>query len=90
MTMSDLESVLVAIEKKSESDSYVEWYRFAFLAATLANINRGKRGKRVKPEDFIGKPPWERQKKGPRIITPQEIAAAAQDAQAKGLKVPGM
>ncbi len=34
------------------------------VAATIANVNRGKKGKKLKITDFIGEPPWkEREKK---------------------------
>lgn len=55
-----------------EAEEYQEWHRFAFLASVVTNVNRGKKGKRFKPEDFIGKPPWEKQKRKQPALSAEE------------------
>jgi len=64
-TVEELESVLVYTKEAQESGDYTEWHRFAFLASVICNVNRGKKGKKVKPQDFIGVPPHERRGKKP-------------------------
>ena len=63
MTVSELEDIMRCLTEIREAEEYQEWHKYAFLASVIANVNRGKKGKRLKPEDFIGKPPWERKKK---------------------------
>lgn len=53
-----IEKAVSCLEKRE----YEEWHRFAFLATVIANIF-GRKGKRFKPSDFIGEPPWIRRKK---------------------------
>lgn len=36
---------------------YPEYLRAGIVAATIVNVNMGKKGRRVKPEDFIPKEP---------------------------------
>lgn len=55
-------------------------YRFAFLAAVVAQSNGAKD---VKPEDFIGKPPWEKEK-----ARSNDLAPYIETAQAKGIRGP--
>lgn len=59
-------------------------YRFAFLAAVVANASGSK--KRYKAEDFIGKPP--ERKKAARSTS--DLAALVAEAKAKGLRVPSL
>lgn len=63
MTVGELDGILKHLTEIREAEEYRDWHRFAFLASIICNVNRGKRGKRIKPEDFIGKPPWEKKKK---------------------------
>ena len=49
-TVEELESVLVYTKEAQESGDYTEWHRFAFLASVICNVNRGKKGKKVKLE----------------------------------------
>lgn len=43
---------------------YEESANHAMVAATIANVNSGKKSKKYKVTDFIGEPPWkEREKK---------------------------
>ncbi len=53
-------------------------YRFAFLAAVIAQANGAKE---VKPEDFIGKPPWEKARSN-------DLASYIETAKAKGIRGP--
>ena len=61
--MEELESVLRNIKDVREAEDYSNWHRFAFLASVLVNVNKGKKGRSSKPQDFIGPPPWEKKKK---------------------------
>jgi|GEM_PF-3118039 len=36
---------------------YPKYLRAGIIAATIANVNMGKKGRRLKPEDFIPKEP---------------------------------
>ncbi|RJQ25444.1 MAG: hypothetical protein C4589_11275 [Peptococcaceae bacterium] len=72
MTVSELEDILKHLTEIREAEEYQEWHRFAFLASVVVNVNRGKKGKRFKPEDFIGKPPWEKQKKKRPALSAEE------------------
>ncbi|MDA8212158.1 MAG: hypothetical protein M0021_09815 [Clostridia bacterium] len=65
---------------------YQESYRFAFLAAVTANMQRGKKKKAIKAEDFVGKLP-ERNKKDAK--PKDDLASLIKLAKAKGLWVPG-
>ncbi|MCL5045566.1 MAG: hypothetical protein M1598_01965 [Actinobacteria bacterium] len=49
----------------------------------MANLQHGRRGKRITPEDFIGKPP-RRARPGPG----GDLAGLVEEAKAKGLKGP--
>lgn len=62
-TVRELESFLEALTDILAAEDYRDWHRFAFLASVIANVNQGRRGRKFRPEDFIGKPPWEKKKK---------------------------
>ena len=62
-TMDELDGVLSQTKEMRKNDDYNEWHRFAFLASVVVNVNKGKKGRSAKPQDFIGVPPWEKKKK---------------------------
>jgi len=62
-TVRELENFLKALTDVLTVEDYRNWHRFAFLASVIANVNQGRRGRKFKPEDFIGRPPWEKKKK---------------------------
>ncbi|MBC7340949.1 MAG: hypothetical protein H5U02_00585 [Clostridia bacterium] len=88
MTMQELEAVLGKAQEFAEADEYKAFYRAAMVAATIANVNRKRGARAVRPEDFIGRPPWEKAKQKER--RPVDWAAVMEEAQAKGIKIPSV
>ena len=61
----------VALLERHEGAMEWEDYRTGIIAATIANMLQGKKGKNLKPEDFM---PTRKRKKQ----TPEEMLAVAQ------------
>ncbi len=81
LTAYELGAVLHELVRQEAEEQYIETYRFAFLATVLARLSGIKD---VKPEDFIGQPPWEKEKARPN----NDLAELIAEARAKGLQGP--
>jgi len=62
LTVRELNDILNSLTDFIAIRDYKEWSKFAFLAATMANLLAGKKGKAYEIEDFIGPPPWQKKK----------------------------
>lgn len=60
MTVGELDPIVCGVREAQEAEAYLANYRAGLIAATIANVNRKKEHRALKPKDFIGSPPWEK------------------------------
>lgn len=61
-TLSGVELALEQAEEVVQDRKYEESVNHAMVAATIVNVNSGKK-KKLKVTDFIGEPPWKEREK---------------------------
>jgi hypothetical protein len=74
MTMREYKVFIKNANKRMSDEIEREEYRLAVLLSHSANLHIGKKGKRLKPEDFISKKKKQNSDKKKNTMSPQMMA----------------
>ncbi|GAB7388999.1 hypothetical protein BSNK01_28370 [Bacillaceae bacterium] len=80
--------IVDTITWRKRNEEYQTWARAALIASTIINVN-SKKGKKVKIEQIIGKPPEKKKaKKAQSAVKRHDFQDLIEVAKMKGVKLP--